>query len=177
MVKVHYYPGDDVKTHPINPAKRPNPTKLRKTITPGTVLIVLSGRFKGRRVVFLKQLASGLLLVTGPYKVNGVPLRRLNQAYVIATSTKVDLTGVDVKSVEDSYFVKSKQRRTKSGDFFVRNNELSEEEKNKIQEKKNRQNTFDKALLANVKKVECLAQYLKTRFSLRKNMRPHDMKF
>lgn len=90
-----YYPADDVR-QPKKSRKSPKPAKLRPSIIPGTVLIVLAGRFRGKRVVFLKQLESGLLLVTGPYKINGVPLRRVNQAYVIATSTKVDLEGFEV---------------------------------------------------------------------------------
>ena len=88
----------------------------------------------GRRVVFLRQLSSGLLLVTGmyaeqglsfastyalsfsgPFCVNGVPLRRVNQAYVVATKTKVDISTLDVPArLDDNYFHRSRPK-TKAG--------------------------------------------------------------
>ena len=91
-----FYAAEDVAV-PKKNRKHAGVAKLRNGIVPGTVLILLAGRFRGKRVVFLKQLESGLLLVSGPFKVNGVPLKRVNQAYVIATSTKVELDASKVR--------------------------------------------------------------------------------
>ena len=104
-VTPRFYASEDVPV-PFTRRNVAKPAKLKESITPGTVLILLAGRFRGKRVVFLKQLSSGLLLVTGPFKINGVPLRRVNQSFCIATSTKVPLTGVNVDKIDDAYFAK-----------------------------------------------------------------------
>ena len=61
-----YNAEDDNK--PIFRRFKPGTAKLRASLTPGTVCIILSGRFRGVRCVFLKQLESGLCLVTGALK-------------------------------------------------------------------------------------------------------------
>ncbi|KAI4312745.1 hypothetical protein MLD38_037542 [Melastoma candidum] len=111
------YPADDIKKPLVNKHK-PRLTRgfsqfSMSSFTPGTVLIILAGRFKGKRAVFLKQLSSGLLLITGPFKINGVPLRRVNQSYVIATSTKVDISGVNVEKFDDTCTLRNKLRKRK----------------------------------------------------------------
>ncbi|KAJ4783258.1 60S ribosomal protein L6 [Rhynchospora pubera] len=170
-----FYPADDVKKTRAKPKKN-NPTKLRASITPGTVLILLAGRFMGKRVVFLNQLPSGLLLVTGPFKVNGVPIKRVNQAYVIATSTKVDISSVDVSKFDDKYFTKEKTKKAKKteGEFFK-----SDEEKKSVlpQYKKDDQKAVDTALLKAIEAVPDLKTYLSARFSLRDGMKPHQLVF
>lgn len=170
-----FYPADDVKKPLIN-KRKPKPAKLRASITPGTVLIILAGRFKGKRVVFLKQLPSGLLLVTGPFKINGVPLRRVNQAYVIATSTKVDTSGVNLEKFDDKYFAKKTESKKKKGEgeFF----EAEKKEENVLpQEKKDDQKAVDAVIVKAVDGVPDLKAYLAARFSLKAGMKPHELVF
>merc|ERR1711959_324424 len=171
-----YYPAEDVKTKLRNNHNNSKQTKLRGSITPGTVLILLAGHFRGKRVVFLKQLDSGLLLVTGPYKINGVPLRRVNQAYVIGTSSSVDISKVKLPAnLNDDYFKRPAKAASKKseGEFF---NEA--EEKNVISEDRVKdQKAVDADILAAVNKVPSMKAYLNAKFSLTRGQNPHQMKF
>lgn len=179
-----YYPADDVPK-PIPRRFSKKGASLRSSITPGTVLILVAGKYKGQRVVFLKQLPSGLLLVTGPYAVNGVPLRRVNQAYVIATSTKVDLSSVKVDAkFDDKYFARQKAAGAKKAkgetEFFAdtKGAGAAKKEKKVVDPaRKADQKAIDSQLIAVINKQPLLKSYMTARFTLGKGQYPHDLKF
>jgi large subunit ribosomal protein L6e len=126
--------------------------------------------------------------LTGPYKINGIPMRRVNPAYVIATSTSVDLSGVKIPdTVNDAYFRASKKAAattTTDKKEVEKKGEKKEGEKKK-EEKKQKvtaarvadQKTVDEPLIANIKKVPQLSSYLSSVFSLKNGDFPHLMKF
>jgi len=156
-------------------------------------------------VVLLKTLDQGVLLVTGPFKINGVPLRRVNSRYVIATSQKIDLKGIDQKKIDEvsqpKYFTSEKEKQKAGEEAFFKQGEKpkvrghsanpscsvggkhdgklihcvqkKEMSKNRVEDQK----AIDKALIANIKKVDLLASYLSSTFSLRKGDKPHEMKW
>merc|ERR1711959_784642 len=169
-----YYSPEDTKQKLGNHHNNNKQTKLRASITPGTVLILLAGRFKGQRVVFLKQLDSGLLLITGPYAINGVPLRRVPQSYVIATQTKVDVSGVSVPAtVNDDFFKKEQTKKKKTDEgFFEKEKESTIDEARKTLQK-----DVDAKVVAAIGKVELLKEYMSSKFSLKKGQKPHEMTF
>ena len=143
--KFDWYPAENQRRQ-VRTKKAAAP-KLRKGIEAGSVLILTAGRFRGKRVVFLKQLASGLLLVSGPMKVNGVPLRRVNQVYTITTSTKVSTAGVKVDGVTDKTFTDGK-KKGQGRAFF----DAEKAKKEVSQERAKLQADVDKALIDNIKK-------------------------
>jgi large subunit ribosomal protein L6e len=171
-----YYPAEDVKVTKVLPHKvRQNPPKVRPSIQPGTVLILLAGHFRGKRVVCLKVLASGLILVTGPYKINGVPLRRVNPAYVIATSTKLDVGKVDVSKFTDDYFSKARDPKDEGEKEFFKGD--APQPAVVSDERKADQAAVDAGLLTAVAATPMMEGYLAARFTLTSSDKPHLMKF
>ncbi|KAJ5217794.1 60S ribosomal protein L6 [Penicillium citrinum] len=174
-----WYPVDD-ESQPKKVRKSLRPAKVRESLQPGTVLILLAGRFRGKRVILLKHLEQGVLLVTGPFKINGVPLRRVNSRYVIATSKRIDVSGVDSKAIEKisapEYFTKEKKAEKKSEEAFFKQGEKPQK-KVVASARAADQKAVDQSILSSIKKEEFLSSYLASTFSLRNGDKPHEMKW
>jgi large subunit ribosomal protein L6e len=168
---VKWYPTEDTKRVKVQHTQNPQP--LRGGISPGQVLILLAGKHQGKRVVFLKQLEGGLLLVTGPYKYNGVPLKRVPQAYTIPTSQKIDVSGADLSKITDTYFKKEKVKTSKTEAAFF----TPKKEKTVFPDaKKILQKEIDLGITSKISDP-LVRKYLKTKFRLRNGVFPHNLKF
>ncbi|CAF1658084.1 unnamed protein product [Rotaria magnacalcarata] len=154
-----------------------HPRRFRSSLSPGTVVILVAGKHAGKRVVVVKHLSSGLLLVTGPYKLNGVKLSRVNQIYVIATSTKLDVSAGKFDAYDDKFFKRVRPaKKDAEKDIFD-----SKKEKPKLSEERTQaQSTVDTVVLAAIKAnadSRVLRRYLKSRFQLWNGVLPHKLKF
>lgn len=131
--------------------------KIRSSIVPGAILIILAGKHKGKRVVCLEvNSKKGLILVTGPYKCNGVPLKFIHHSYVIGTKTKLEITAGFLPT-----------------DLYVK----VEESKKKGEKLNDIQSQVDSKVLDLIQKQPLLKGYLKRIFTLKKGQAPHQMVF
>lgn len=169
----------------------PEYTSVRKSCSPGTVAIVLAGRFRGKRVIILKQLArNGPLVISGPMKYNGVPLRRIDSRYLIATSTKVDISNVDTSAIKPKVFARPKATKPeKSEEHFMGDKQKKAAEKcakktSKAAPKKSvvsearaqLQKSIDAALISAIQQDaqgKAKAGYLRSVFTLKPGDAPH----
>lgn len=154
-----------------------HPRRFRSTLTPGTVVILVAGKHAGKRVVVVRHLSSGLLLVTGPKKLNGVSLSRVNQIYVIATSTKLDLSSSNFDQFDDKFFKRVRTpKKNAEKDIF----NTQQQKPQLSEERRQAQATVDTAILKAIKangESRLLRSYLKSRFQLWNGVMPHKLKF
>jgi len=60
--------------------------------------------------------------------LNGVPLRRVSQTYVIATQTKVDLAGFVVpEKFNDAYFKRTEPKKSEGESVFKESEQVSKD--------------------------------------------------
>ncbi|KAH0950911.1 hypothetical protein HN011_001583 [Eciton burchellii] len=177
--RANYPTADPIKAHHAKKCFHEHRRYLKPSLVPGTVCILLAGLHKGKRVVFLKQLKSGLLLVTGPFLINACPLRRISQNYVIATTTRLDVSDVKLPGhINDDYFKRKHDKRAKKeeGDIFSK----KKEEYKPSDQRKADQKLVDKMIIDAIKKHQdkkLLFTYLSAMFGLRSSQYPHRMKF
>uniref|UniRef100_A0A146L6N3 60S ribosomal protein L6 n=1 Tax=Lygus hesperus TaxID=30085 RepID=A0A146L6N3_LYGHE len=175
-----YPTANRVNRHPSKKCFSEHRRKFRKSLTPGTVVILLAGLHKGKRAILLKNLPSGLLLITGPFTLNGVPLRRIHPNFVIATSAKINVSKIKgLKALDDKYFkrVKAKRAKKDDGEIFAAKKEVYKPSEQRKADQKN----IDKQTLKAIKRLKgdaCLMRkYLCTMFGFRSSQYPHRMKF
>eukprot|EP00543_Licmophora_paradoxa_P008521 CAMPEP_0202448762 /NCGR_PEP_ID=MMETSP1360-20130828/7560_1 /ASSEMBLY_ACC=CAM_ASM_000848 /TAXON_ID=515479 /ORGANISM="Licmophora paradoxa, Strain CCMP2313" /LENGTH=114 /DNA_ID=CAMNT_0049066471 /DNA_START=499 /DNA_END=843 /DNA_ORIENTATION=+ len=114
-------------------------------------------------------------MVSGPYQINGVPLRRVNPAFVIATSTKVDVSKVKLSKYDDTYFGRDKTTKKEGEEEFF----MGDAPKPAVvsDQRKADQKEVDTALMKVVSSTEMLEGYLAALFTLTNHDKPHLMKF
>lgn len=124
---------------------------------------------------------SGLLLVTGPYSVNKVPLKVIHRRYVISTQAKIDVSKVKV-SVQDDYFPQGRKSQKKS--IYRQSVSYSSKQDKKIHSRREptdievkTQQQVDQQVMSALEKVPQMADYLKSMFTLKTGEFPHLMKF
>jgi len=177
--KSHYPTKAVVKSRPTKGCFKKHTRNTRKSLVPGRVVILVAGKHKGKRVVLLKVLQSGLLLITGPFSLNSCPLRRISQRYVIATQTRVNISKVAVPDhINDAYFKRDqkKKRNRGEGDIFA----AKKEKYVPSEQKKTDQLAVDKALktaISQNKDKKLLFNYLRSYFALSSSQYPHRLKF
>ena len=127
---------------------------------PGTILILLNKKMQGKKAILLKTTESNLFIISGPFSLNGISLRRVNPRYTISTENKIDLQNLSLQNLNDEYF-----------NYLIKIHRSKDLEKkmNIFSSHYLRQMSIDKEILRLLKKKIFYSDYLKTITLFNKN--------
>lgn len=94
---------------------------------------------------------------------------------MIATSTKVPLTGVNVAAIDDKFFAREKEAKKATEEAMFEGEAVKATVISA--ERKAAQTTVDAALIKNIETLDTLSAYISAKFSLSKSDKPHAMVF
>eukprot|EP00477_Mikrocytos_mackini_P000576 GAHX01000615.1.p1 GENE.GAHX01000615.1~~GAHX01000615.1.p1 ORF type:complete len:184 (-),score=37.24 GAHX01000615.1:34-585(-) len=159
------------------------PTKRFQQKTPvrqiGTIVILLDGKFAGKRAVLLSNRKNGNVLVAGPSSVNGVGLTFIESIKVLGTSVVLDISkvGFDFETINFNDIRISREERRKN--WHDSDREFMAEVKNTVDTDKVKElnDKVNSVLVGEIKKQELLEEYLKDKFGLKAEDKFHAMKF
>ncbi|KAM0671339.1 60S ribosomal protein L6 [Ordospora colligata] len=124
------------------------PRVSRSDLTSGMIVVVLEGVYAAKRVVYLKSLENNLTLCVGPRSINGVGLFKIDERYLLATSTVLKID-VDAKIDCENVFLAER-------DVYALPNAGASSTEQKI----------DEQVMKAVKAVEYMKTYLSEQFEI-----------
>mmetsp|Transcript_12968 Transcript_12968/g.20378 ORF Transcript_12968/g.20378 Transcript_12968/m.20378 type:complete len:195 (-) Transcript_12968:1327-1911(-) len=92
----------------------------KNNIDIGSILILLNRKYEGKKVILLGITETGLFVVSGPFNLTGVPLRRVNPAYTIPTGAKLKLNDFRPEKLNDVYFKRLSENKNSKKEYKIR---------------------------------------------------------
>jgi ribosomal protein L14E/L6E/L27E len=123
----------------------------------GAVLILLNPKFYGKKSILLNKTNDGFLVISGPYCINGISIKKIHPKYSIFTGLKLNLCKYNFRILTDRYFTLLK----------IAKKNFKKDEKNTLFEAhRTRQIWIDDHLMKEILKDFFLKFYLKARSRL-----------
>ncbi|KAF5141113.1 60s ribosomal protein l6 [Vairimorpha ceranae] len=127
-----------------------NQRTRRTDLECGMIVVVCEGIYESKKVIYLKGLDNNLVLCAGVRDINGVPFFKIDESYLLTTSSKIYINLNDITIKEDEVPLVTKDKSLEVMDI----------------EYTQKMSNIEKTISDEVSKVEYLRAYLKAPFEI-----------
>ncbi|WUR04233.1 ribosomal protein eL6 [Vairimorpha necatrix] len=164
MVKTAKYQSEDVPKYIEKYMKKLNKQNERKRRTDlecGMIVVVCEGIYEAKRVFYLKGLDKNLVLCAVLKDGNNVSFFKIDESYLLATSTKININVNEIHISEDEVPLITKDKSIEIMDI----------------ENSEKMTKIEKSIMDEVRKVDYLKTYLNTPFEIDSSVEFYSQKY